>query len=382
VLEPAPASGIGAGLRPATRYLLRGWWLVVAGAIAGAVFGYVTAATKPAVYHAEAVVVATNTTLPTDNFDNVSRAVFQTDTVLQPVIDALHLTGTPRTLVSRGELTIQPVSGAVAVRIVGRNSDPSVARDLANTGATSFIDEASKKGLGTLALFPTSLPGAREVQPTRRDALVSGIAGASLAIAALLLVFAVRQPIMNEAQAGEALSARAFTAHAKRGRPGKEGVEVVPAGALAAARRAADGDEKTALTVLVSGRGRLGRLARDVAMRIRPSDGRASEGPTHEASPSEAWAYPARADAGRGEPGHRKGDHDHGGPGETDADARNAATMVTFEDGTFSNELDCAQSVIVVVPAGTPGRSLRRLDDELRVAPAIERRVVVLVDRG
>src|SRR5690242_8140219 len=103
--------------RPALRFIARGWWFILLGVVVGAAAGYAQAASKPRVYQATAVVVAPNTGLSTDTFDNVARVVFQTDAVLGRVVDKLGLHSTPRSLLTEHHLAMEPVSGAVAVRI-------------------------------------------------------------------------------------------------------------------------------------------------------------------------------------------------------------------------------------------------------------------------
>ncbi len=348
--------------RPALRFIARGWWFILLGIVLGAGAGYAQAASTPVVYQATAVVVAPSTGLSTDTFDNVARVVFQTDAVLGGVVDRLRLHTTPRSLLTEHHLAIEPVSGAVAVRILGRAADPASARGLANAAAQSFLVVGNQHGLGTLHGFLTNHNGVAEPAPVRRDAAISGIAGGLLAAAILLLVFAVRRPTMDEAQARQALGAQAaFTAHTKTrpkdqdagAKPGSNGdviaevdnrsLAIFPAGLLAAVQRSVSADgagpRGEAAVVLIPRSGRRGSAAAAVAEELAARTG----------GPSDDGAQPARP-------------------------------IVAGGGDVIGTALSDARAVIVVVAEGAKGRSLATVEEELRVAPHVERRTVVLVD--
>jgi capsular polysaccharide biosynthesis protein len=373
-MDSTPQQGDNArsAARPALRFIARGWWFILLGIVVGAAAGYAQAASKPVVYQATAVVVAPSTGLSTDTFDNVARVVFQTDAVLGGVVGKLGMQTTPRSLLTEHKLAIEPVSGAVAVRILGRASDPVAARQLANAAAQSFLIVGNKHGLGTLHGFLTNHNGVAEAAPVRRDAAVSGVAGGLLAGAILLLIFAIRRPTLDEEQARQALRAQtAFTAHTKRTQAGSDGrrskeaakggssndgsnsgvsatdatgeLAIFPEGLLAAVERAVTGGNappgaQTAV-VLISGSRRRGHAATVVAEELAAQLS--------------------------------------GSPGEG-AQARRP--IVADGEDPIGRPLEEATSVVVVVPEGARGQSLARVEEELRVAPNLDRRAVLLVD--
>jgi hypothetical protein len=345
-----------AGPRPAVRFVTGLWWLVVMGVIAGGAVGYAVTSTAGYVYQSVAVVVGT-TELPTDSFGNAARAVFGTNTVIQPVIDQLGLGASPGSLLSAGRLAIEPVSGAIAVKIIGQASDPEAAEALAGTAASSFVTVAANYGLGALKTLSASR-AVRQSPAARRNAVVSAIAGGLLVSAALLLIFLVREPVVDEGQAREALRAQtSFAAHVRFTKPRsepKEGTEhgtrssrilVAPTGVFAAVHRTAIGPSPSPQAdaysiVLVPGPGRAGRAAGAIAeelaeARIAP----ANDAPPHESPP-----------------------------------------VVSSDDQAIAAALERTRAVVVVVPQRATCRALRLLEEELRVAPCIERRVVLLVD--
>lgn len=342
--------------RPAVRFVTSLWWLALAGVIAGGALGYAATSGSAPVYRSVAVVVGT-TDLPTDSFDNAARVVFGTNAVIQPVIDQLGLDVTPASLLSAGKLAIEPVSGAIAIKIVGQASDPAAAEALAITAAGSFAGVARTYGLGTLRTLQPSR-AVFDAPPSRRNAVVSAIAGGLLVIAALLLIFLIRQPVVDEGQAREALAAQAsFAAHVRFTKPGtepKEGTKhgprssrivVAPTGVFAAVRRAAMGPSLAPVSdayaiVLVPRRGRAGRAAVAIAEELAEGRAAPADGPPPRESPP----------------------------------------VVRSDDPAIGAALERARGAVVVVPDRAPCRALRRLEEELRVAPCLERRVVLLVD--
>jgi hypothetical protein len=92
--------------------------------------------------------------------------------------------------------------------------------------------------------------------------------------------------------------------------------------------------------VLVPGRGRAGRAARAIAEELVDARAAPANGPPPKESPP----------------------------------------VVSSDDPAIGAALERARAAMVVVPDRAPCRALRRLEEELRVAPRIERRVVLLVD--
>jgi hypothetical protein len=337
--------------RSIARSLLRGWPLLGGGLVLGAALGGLSASRAVLTYQAEAVVIGSNSTIPTDNFGSVTRAVFATDAVLQPVIGQLGLRGTPRTLLETRALEAQPVPGSVALRIIGRASDEQLAADLANTAASSFVAAASKKGLGTFALFNTTLPGIRQPVPIK-GLVVLGALGGLLAAGTLLLgAFAVRQPALTEEDAMQEFPAEAtFQGRARLGARGREGaataVMIHPRGLVPAVWRrmvSLDGGRPPAscCVVMVERRRRGDPALRAVAGEIR-------------AVAAEVL-------------------------GSSPVPAEDPMRVISSRDQGLADALGGAEAVIVVVSEGVRRRSLRDLDEELRVSPGSKRRLLVLV---
>ena len=142
------------------------WPIVVLSMLVGGTAGFLLAASMPNVYVAEAAVIATDTSVASEQLGLVAETAFSTDEVLQPVIDRLDLDATPASLLAIGALEAQSVSGGPALLISGRASDPRLAADLANAATDSFVAVARLKGLGTFAPFESAGPGKLEPHPT------------------------------------------------------------------------------------------------------------------------------------------------------------------------------------------------------------------------
>jgi capsular polysaccharide biosynthesis protein len=230
--------------RSVIRSTLRRAWVIVIAAVVGAAAGFLSVWNAPSVYEAEALIVASATTVPVANFSSVALAVFRTDTVLQPVITQLHLTETTHQLLARKMLEAVPVPNAQAVRIVGRASTRTLAEELANAGATSFVTGASGKGLGTFALFSTAIPGVKQETSRWPTMVIGAFAGGAVAFILLLLISFIRQPVFEENDARAELNSDAvYAARVKlrnrlriRGRPHRR-VDVEPRGLVPAVWR-------------------------------------------------------------------------------------------------------------------------------------------------
>ena len=169
--------------------------------LVGGIAGFVLAASVPDVYLAEAAVIATNTDVAADQLGLVAETAFSTDEVIQPVIDRLGLDATPASLLAKGELDAQSVSGGPALLIFGRARDPQLAADLANAATDSFVAVAGQKGLGTFAPFRTAGPGTLEPHHTGLWVLLGILIGAGISLLVLATAFFLRDPVVTEESA-------------------------------------------------------------------------------------------------------------------------------------------------------------------------------------
>lgn len=336
--------------RTVVRSLARSGRLLGAAFVIGAVLGAVAAKRASLTYEGQSVVVATQTSLDPSTFGNLAKAAFATDTVLTPVVRTLGLNATPRTLLANGTLEADTVSGATAIRIIGRSSDPRQAAALANAGAESFVNAAQAKGLGTLAVFGASPLGTRPPQALAVAAIKGAVIAVLAAAVAILALVWLRHPVYSaDDAAAELRPGKAFEARVRRPLPlwrGRTGEpEVRPRGVIPALWR-----EVAARTPTVPSPGPCVILVE----RRRASDRRVDA--LMQALVTHYWASKNR------EPSERA-----------------TFTWVRSSDDRLAESIVDVPVVVALIPEGVPSRRLADLDEELRIARDDQWRIVVVV---
>jgi hypothetical protein len=336
--------------KPAYAILARWWWAIAAGALIGAVIGFVSARNAPLVYEANALVVASSSSIQAADFGPLAEAAFTTNTVLQPVIDRLGLATTPPALLASGQLRANSVSGTVALRITGQSRDRQLASDLASTAADSFASAATDRQLGTFAVFgPGGVPGSRQPPLTRQNTLLGALGGAAIATVLVLLLIVVRRPLHTVEQASRELAAdAAFSARVRFPLSDilpwqiHRRAQIYPRGLIPAIWHMLDskdpGAARKVCCVLIT-KGRRTNRALMVVLKVLKTK----------------W---------RLEP-------------------QQAGQLVSahFDGTSMPSTLDGANAVIALVAAGAPRRWLQALDEELRATLEDMPRILVLVRR-
>jgi hypothetical protein len=180
------------------RYLARRWVVITFAMVVGGLAGFGWAASRPDVYVAQTAVIATESDITADQVGSVAATAFSTDAVLQPVIDRLGLDATPESLLASGTLHAETVSSGPVLLISGRSSDAQRAEDLANAATDSFVEVAREKGLGTFAPFDSLGPATARSHEAGLFVLLGALAGALLAILTLATAFFLRDPVVSE----------------------------------------------------------------------------------------------------------------------------------------------------------------------------------------
>jgi len=327
------------------RWLRARWYIPLGGLLVGAILGAAVGRGQPAKYEAETVVVARTTSLTADSFGSVAKTLFGTEPVLQPVIAQLGLPDTPRGLIGSGKLAISPVSGASAVKIEGTASSPELASQLSSAAANSFVQVAGQNGLGSFGVLATG-PASRQTSSPAGPAVAGGLFGLIVGGLIVLGLYILRDPVLTEDDARRVVATdEAFTARVQvhpGGSPeNRTSVDVEPRGLVPAIWRVVEngGGPQQTCVVIADGSKRRSEAARALATELQGS-----------------------------RPGRRQ-------------DAQDLETAVVRQgDRAMSDLVGSARAVVYLVPFGSRGRDLRRMNDELRVAAGVGRRVLVLLE--
>jgi hypothetical protein len=340
--------------RARNRYVARRWPVVVLSMLVGGIAGFVVVASEPDVYLAEAAVIATDTNVAADQLGLVAETAFSTDEVIQPVIDRLGLDATPASVLAKGELDAQSVSGGPALLISGQASDPQLAADLANAATDSFVAVAGQKGLGTFAPFRTAGPGTLEPHHTGLWVLLGILTGAGISLLALATAFFLRDPVVTEESARMDFPADAVFRLRVRNRRsarsrdelhrGSDAFDVWPRAALdllaETMRERLQRDGRGPCAVIVGGRDgkwAAAAVARELNPRVQIPGSRGRES-------SDGFA-------------------------------------VSSSDPRLSEVLAAHDGVVALVPSGSPRRSLRRVGEELQGLDVKFRALVIVEPR-
>ena len=329
------------------RAIVRYWWLPLLGLLISGAIGYLTAYDSPTVYEAEAVVVAAPT-IQTDDFGNLAETIFRTRAVLEPVADSVGLEGEDRALVY--DIRAERVGDSTGLRIVARAPGPDLAAQLADHAAASFQTVATDAGLGRFSPFGTTGRPSRIISPAIwQTAALSGLGGAVVAVAVVLVLWFVRQPILSESEARREFPADAsFSARVRSRRlPWRfwdKIDEIRPVGVGDAIWRAANGNgarDPHALACVLVGNRSLTAVADEV-----------------------------RRDATMAGGGRRPA---------------GAAPFVCTRLGDGEDlvpVLARADVVVAMVSEGVPRQSLQTLDEEMRMTADDEKRRILVYVRG
>jgi len=351
-LAPDPTKTDGGYARVRNRYLVRRWFVVALSMLLGGLAGLLWTASRPDVYVAQTAVIPTESDIPVEQLGGVAGTAFSTDEVLLPVIARLGLSTTPEQLLSSGALHAESAPSGPALVITGRSTDPRQAEDLANASTDSFVAVAERKGLGMFAPFGNLSPATPVSHETGLRVVLGIVAGAVFAVLALAVTFALRDPIIGEHDArSEASPDASFHLAVVPRRPHRDDeVEHRRADARIAVWPHAD---------LVTLRKMLDEDTSD--------DGPNACAVTVVGSDAD-WAAVAVARELENDPRSTRSDQ-----GSSDG------FSISSSDPGLAELLASRGTVVTIVTAGTPRRSLRRVEDELRALDTTSQ-ILVLVD--
>jgi polysaccharide biosynthesis transport protein len=182
---------------------LRRWaWLLIAGTLLAAAVGYVVTRQLPPVYEARATLlvnVSSSGGVPSYNDSMLSQQLVKTygqmaaqPVVLEKVVQRLGLSESVEKLATM--VSVQPVRDTQLFTILAKSSDPTQARDVANTTASVFIDQESQRLAQNGAANAMSVvqPALQPSEPSEPrlwvNVTLAALLGGLLAVGAVLLL--------------------------------------------------------------------------------------------------------------------------------------------------------------------------------------------------
>lgn len=173
----------------------------------GGALGPLAALQRNVPVEAEALVVAQRLDMDLTALPRYGQAVFNNGEVTRAIIARLGSDGSYDDVVpDRVQLVAEQDS--IIFRILGRDTDPKTAADIANTAAGTFVNTLNEPGagVGTFALQSAAMaPAARADTPDALLAIPVGIgAGILLGLAVVCVLLVARRPVVDPVDAEEA----------------------------------------------------------------------------------------------------------------------------------------------------------------------------------
>ena len=361
----------------------RFWPLILICVVGGTAISALYARTLPVVYTAESVVVIARSTIPVDDVSNVAETIFQTDAVLDPVVQDLDLDGTPVSLLSTEQLSASSnVEGALEITATANSPEDAIA--LANSAADSFEFVSEARNIGQFSVFPAI--GGNRVEPSLRETITLGpILGAVVGFVLVSLWVLLRRPVSSEAQAADRLYAessmtvrvRALSTSWNKKRPSGPGSirpqSAVPSLANTVRGAQPDGGE---IPCVIVGHSRIGRrTARTFIGALQNKLRSTVQNPVAGGSTGASTEKSSGDDLTLEIDGNDPPDP----PGVTSPHWH--VSWRLFGDIGLLRYVEGAPLVVVAVPRGTKGALLDRVGEEL-VAGHQGRRIVVMIQPG
>ena len=173
----------------------------------GGTLGPLAALQRNVPVEAEALVVAQRLDMDLTALPRYGQAVFNNGEVTRAITARLGSDGSYDDVIpDRVQLVAEQDS--IIFRVLGRDTDPKTAADIANTAAETFVDTLNEPGagVGTFALQSAAMaPAARADTPDALLAIPVGIgAGILLGLAVVCVLLVARRPVVDPVDAEEA----------------------------------------------------------------------------------------------------------------------------------------------------------------------------------
>lgn len=316
------------------------WWIVVLGAVLGALVIPWYQYQQPKQYDATALVVAAELRTTTTVLPRYATSVFNNGKVATAVDRRFGPTGDPEDIVPRN-VSMVAAQDSIVMEVIGHSDSPEEAVQIADVAAVAFVDELNSPGAG-VGVFELQSEASAPVEATEvfraapYSIVVGTIGGTILGLGIVLLILVLRRPVVAGPRRLVGLPVAGLV-YVPRRRRGNSADAVRLEGATTLARNVLG---RSPATVFVLGVQRRADKTELVTLALRDALGRA---PTHNALTRQV---------------------DGGGP-----QARPVISIDSPDDPRLL-EMSASTLILIVAPEGSSLASLRRMTDSFDSAHA------------
>lgn len=209
----APGTEVPAGTSRFAWYFRQYAWVLVVCVLGLAAVGALYGAARTKTYEAQSLVVSLQlgTGVNTKALPQLGQSLFDSGAVAAQVASDPAVGGDPGLLIP-GQLDMIAAQDSLVFTVVGRASDPTQAKRLADLGASAFVAELNRPGPG-VGVFKVQTEARVPIDPqdsipTVLLVLVGGLIGLILSIGVISLITTLRRPVIEAADVESVLGAR------------------------------------------------------------------------------------------------------------------------------------------------------------------------------
>lgn len=160
-------------------------------------------------YEAAALVLATELEMDPPQLPATVDAIFRGGSIAEAVASQLPAVGPAGDLVPE-TIDVEPLTDTIAVRVIGRSSQPAAAAELANVAAFSLVSELNRlgPGVGHFVLSDRARPPLPSAEPSSVVTRVAlgAVGGGAVGLGVIGLLLLVNRPVISGAEAAGILA--------------------------------------------------------------------------------------------------------------------------------------------------------------------------------
>ena len=202
------------------------WWLVVLGAVLGALVVPWYQYQQPKQFDATALVVAAELRTTTTVLPRYATSVFDNGQVADAVAGKFGTAGDPEDVVPK-EVSMVAAQDSIVMEVIGHSENPDDAVKIADLAAVTFIDELNTPGDG-VGRFELQSPASAPIEATEvfraapYSIIVGTFGGTILGVGMVLLILVLTRPVVAGPRrlVGLPVAGLVYVPRRKRGKSG------------------------------------------------------------------------------------------------------------------------------------------------------------------